>query len=212
MSEVNEAIGQRIKELRKEHGLTLEQLGSEIGVTRAYISFLERGVRMPGRETLSALCDFFGVDMDYLTGRSDERERDSADAVPSLRSIPVYSCISCGTGLWVDERPEGYTGAPDWMLKSGVDYFANPAQGDSMIPVIDDGDCLIFAQSNVVGSGQIGAFSLNGEYYCKKFYKDSQGRYWLISENREYKPILIKPEDDFRVLGIFKLRITTSGQ
>lgn len=213
MNEINPAMGARIKSLRKEKGLTLEQVSKALGVSRMLISYIERGQRYPGHNTLESMCDFYGVSMDYITCRSDVREEtDTVTELPSVESIPVYSCISCGTGLWVQEQPEAYTGAPDWMLKRGQDYFANPAEGDSMEPVIQNGDCLIFSRTDVVRSGQIGAFSLNGAYYCKKYYKDVHGRHWLISENRDYAPIMIHPEDDFRVLGLYKLRITKSGQ
>lgn len=212
MNEINPAVGARIKSLRQEKGLTLEQVSKALGVSRMLISYIERGQRYPGHNTLESMCDFYGVSMDYITCRSDTREETVPEALPSVQPIPVYSCISCGTGLWVQEQPEAFTGAPDWMLRAGQDYFANPAEGDSMEPLIENGDCLIFSRTSMLRSGQIGAFSLNGAYYCKKYYQDAKGRHWLISENRDYAPILIRPEDDFHVLGLYKLRITKSGQ
>lgn len=42
-----ENIGKFISELRKEKGLTQEELASTLGVTNRCISNLERGIRIP---------------------------------------------------------------------------------------------------------------------------------------------------------------------
>lgn len=204
-------VGERIKSLRKEQQMSLDSLGHELGVSKAYISYIERGERQPGRNILIRLSDFFKVDIDWIMGRSDFRTAEEEISAPRLEAIPVYSCISCGTGLWVDEQPEAYTGAPDWMLRPSGQYFANPAEGNSMSPTIDSGDCIIFEQTQNVRYGQIGAFSLNGAYYCKRLEKKPDGTFWLISDNPAYDPIPITREDDFRILGAFRLRVTRHG-
>ena len=92
------------------------------------------------------------------------------------------------------------------------DFIRHVGHAHAHSRLFDHGDCLIFSRTDVIRSGQIGAFSLNGAYYCKKYCKDVQDRHWLISENRDYAPSLIHPEDEFRVLVLYKLRITKSGQ
>lgn len=42
-TELHRKFGQRIQELRKERGLTQEDLAGEVGVDRSYMGFLERG-------------------------------------------------------------------------------------------------------------------------------------------------------------------------
>ena len=204
-------VGERIQSLRKERGMSLDSLGKELGVSKAYISYIERGERQPGRNILVRLADFFNTDIDWMMGRSDIRSSLEEFAIPRLQPIPVYSCISCGTGLWVNEQPEAYTGAPDWMLRPSKDYFANPAEGNSMYPTIENGDCIIFEQTENVRYGQIGAFSLNGSYYCKRLEKKPDGSFWLMSDNEDYDPIPITGDDEFRILGAYRLRITRKG-
>ena len=36
-------VGERIQSLRKERGMSLDSLGKELGVSKAYISYIERG-------------------------------------------------------------------------------------------------------------------------------------------------------------------------
>lgn len=65
----------RIKELRKKRGLSLEQLSSELGKQGCYISSsslskYERGVRNPKIDNWLALANYFNVSLDYLQGIS----------------------------------------------------------------------------------------------------------------------------------------------
>ena len=64
-------LGKRIKSLRKERGLTQEELGNLINVTKVSICCYERETRVPTLETLLALADVFKVDIGYLLGNDD---------------------------------------------------------------------------------------------------------------------------------------------
>lgn len=63
----------RLKELRNEFKLTQEHLGKKINVTKVSISGYESGNRSPDLETLQKLSVFFGVNVDYLLGKSRYR-------------------------------------------------------------------------------------------------------------------------------------------
>lgn len=64
----------RIRSLRKEIGETQVQVAKAIGVSGRYYQNLELGENLPGIECFIALADHFGVSLDYLAGRSEERE------------------------------------------------------------------------------------------------------------------------------------------
>ena len=71
--ETLEIMGGRIKALRKERGLRQEDMAKELGVTPRHYQKIEYGkVNLPTL-TLCALADFYGVTLDYLTGRTDQR-------------------------------------------------------------------------------------------------------------------------------------------
>lgn len=59
-------FGTKIKELRKQNGLTQQQLASRIGVTKSVISFYELKERAPSPDTLVKLAQVFHVSTDYL--------------------------------------------------------------------------------------------------------------------------------------------------
>ncbi|MBQ9118301.1 MAG: helix-turn-helix transcriptional regulator [Clostridia bacterium] len=57
-------IGERIKELRTERGLSQAQLGKAIGVSQKAIDYWERSVNEPKASYIIALVNFFGVTFD----------------------------------------------------------------------------------------------------------------------------------------------------
>ena len=62
----------RIKQLRKEKGLSQAQLAKEVGISNQIISFYENNKREPKIETWQALADFFNVSVPYLQGIDDK--------------------------------------------------------------------------------------------------------------------------------------------
>lgn len=62
--------------LRKERtnlGLNQVEFAKIFNVTKQTVSNWENGNRNPDSATLSKLADYFGVSVDYLLGRTDER-------------------------------------------------------------------------------------------------------------------------------------------
>ena len=63
----------RLRTLRKELGETQTQTAKAVGVSGRYYQNLELGENLPGIECFIALADHFGVTLDYLAGRSEDR-------------------------------------------------------------------------------------------------------------------------------------------
>ena len=69
-------IGMRIKEARKNKGLTQEQLVEKMGVSIAYLSKVETGKIHINLERLSEICGILGVtEGDILNGVSNHSEK-----------------------------------------------------------------------------------------------------------------------------------------
>lgn len=58
--------GKRIQQLRKERGLTQEQLAEKLNVSQNTIAKIESGLRRPSIDFLLELSEFFGVSTNYL--------------------------------------------------------------------------------------------------------------------------------------------------
>ena len=64
----------RLKQLRKQKGLTQLALQMKTGIEQALISKYENGERVPPTETLLRLADFYNVSIDYILCRTDNPE------------------------------------------------------------------------------------------------------------------------------------------
>ncbi len=59
-------VRNRLRELRQEHGLTQEQLGADLGVTRHTILALEVGRYVPSIELALRLAAYFGLPLESI--------------------------------------------------------------------------------------------------------------------------------------------------
>lgn len=84
-----------LKDLRKQRGMTQEQLASSMGLSKSTISMYENGRREPDFEVLEAFADIFSVDMNTLmshigtpniqAGLTDRDKKDIARDLERLR-------------------------------------------------------------------------------------------------------------------------------
>src|SRR5712692_6035185 len=84
-----ETIGQRLKRLRLEQGLSQRELAAP-GVSYAYISRIEAGTRQPSVKALRRLASKLGVTADFLEtgsqlGPEEDRELRLADLELAMR-------------------------------------------------------------------------------------------------------------------------------
>lgn len=73
---VEYTFGEKLKQLRKEMGLTQKQLADQLGVTKSVVSFYELRERTPSPEVLVKLAGIFHVSADYLLGIEKTRSID----------------------------------------------------------------------------------------------------------------------------------------
>lgn len=64
--------GEKVKEIRKTLGLTLDQFGEKIGIKKSALSKIENGLNSLSDTLSISICREFKVNPDYLTGTSEE--------------------------------------------------------------------------------------------------------------------------------------------
>lgn len=64
----------RLKELRKEKGISQLKLAMDLSTNQNSISRYETGERECDYAMLIKLADYFNVSIDYLLGRTDKKE------------------------------------------------------------------------------------------------------------------------------------------
>jgi transcriptional regulator with XRE-family HTH domain len=64
--EMSRDFGSRLRDLRKQSGLTQKEFGAKFGLAESTISGYESGSRTPDLEYIRKFAEFFGVTTDYL--------------------------------------------------------------------------------------------------------------------------------------------------
>jgi transcriptional regulator with XRE-family HTH domain len=91
-------LNTRIRDLRKQHGYSQEQLARKLHLTQGAVSQWENGLTVPAADQLAALADIFGISVDEIMGRKAETQepetRDEASAIRErLRRDPSYRLL-----------------------------------------------------------------------------------------------------------------------
>jgi len=71
---MNKDIGKRMREARKDAGLTQEQLATRLGCTPNHYCKIERGKSGPGRSLVALFCSLLNVNLDWLLTGTGPKE------------------------------------------------------------------------------------------------------------------------------------------
>ncbi len=91
-------IGGCLKDLRKEKGLTQEQLAEQFNVSQRTVSRWETGSVIPDIDIIIELSDFYGVDLRSLLNGEKVDNRISAEMKGTVREAVNYSKQRNGYG------------------------------------------------------------------------------------------------------------------
>ena len=191
------AFGDRIKARREELALSRPQLADRLGVTPSTVSNYETGVSFPKEEMMLRLFDCLETDPNTLFQDSfrrgadvlTERERQLLEQYRSLsppeqepRVIPLYRTpAAAGYAAPVFGEDFDYLQVTDGVPQAAE--FAVRIQGDSMVPYIPDGS-VVYVNRDPLKAGDVGIFCVDGDIFCKQYYKDPAGTVYLFSLNR----------------------------
>ena len=86
-------VGARVRSLRRERGLTIEQLAAATGLTKGFISQLERDRTAPSLSSIARICDALGVRLSHIFEREPapalvrRSDRLSLDGAPTRNHL-----------------------------------------------------------------------------------------------------------------------------
>jgi len=182
----------RIKELRKTLGLTQAELAEKVGVDKAAVSIWENIRFNPTLETATQLAHVLGCSTDYLLGVSKDSEK------PLSIKIPVLGTIPAGVPIEAIEDIIDYEEIPNKQAQAG-NYFGLKVRGDSMLPLIRDGDVVIVKQQETAETNDLAVILVNGfDATLKQIKKDKDnGGIWIIplNENSDFRKVFYSSQD-----------------
>ena len=207
-------LGDIIKQYRTDHSLSMDAFSERSGISKAYISLLEKNKHpktgkeiSPSIQCIRQAAQGMNMDFDSLFALLDGKvEVNTAKQSPILkgREIPVLGRVAAGIPINAVTEIIDTEEISEEMARTG-EYFVLKIKGDSMEPRIYDGDVVIVRQQDDAESGDIVIAMVNGDdATCKRLIKYSTS-IALISLNSKYEPMLFTDkevlEKPVRVIG-----------
>lgn len=196
-------FGDILKQLRKERGLSQDELAALLGTTKQVLSRYETKKRVPRLSVVSDYAQKLGIPLSMLSG-------ESADPVPEItreggvRRVPILGGAACGEPIYSPSDGTEYA----TIEEDVVCDFALIAQGDSMTgDRIHSGDIVFVRKQDTVRDGEIAAIALDNELTLKRVRRlrgpgGSVAFTQLLPSNPSYSPIDIGGEDETRCVKI----------
>lgn len=173
----------KIKDLRKQKGVSQQKLADSVGVSRSTVAMWEKGTE-PSNDMLSILADYFCVTVDYLLDRK-----------PTGTRIPVLGRIPAGIPIEAIEDILDWEEIPKEWVTGDKQYFALKVRGDSMSPEYLDGDIIILRKASDCDSGKDCAVMVNGDDATFKRIRKKGQTLILQPLNHSYDPFIYTAEE-----------------
>ena len=178
-------LGEIIKKYRKENNLSLRAFASKCGLSYTYISMLEKNIDYrtgkpiaPTLDSVKYISNAMNIPIDDLLKMLDDEQefKLNEDVLPNnLNVIPILGTVKAGYDWLAEENVVDYV-----TLKENIpnikEYYALKITGDSMLPLLSEGDLVIVHDQDDVESGQTAVVLINGEEATvKKVVKTNEG-------------------------------------
>ena len=203
-------MNERVKLIRKQLGMTQEQLAQRLGIGKAALSMIETGKAGLSARNRNILVQELNVNPDWLeTGKGNmfNAEPDltaymhRTDNSLPLQSVPLYSIEGTAglVPLFADQaqaKPVNFIHIPNLPKCDGAIYIV----GDSMYPLLKSGDIVFYKQvhdimhSIIWGEMYLISFDIDGDEYVSVKYlqkSDTPDHIVLVSYNEHHKPMEI---------------------
>ena len=171
-------------------------LAKYVGVTRQSVMGWKKG-SIPTVDKLQKIAEFFEIPISIFGYSFSEMK-------PNTNAVPIVGSIRAGYPVESYETIEGYVSLPTGVNYS-EDLFALTVVGDSMMPLVMEGDIIICDKRIDQANGKICAVTVDGESTLKRVKTDSTG-VTLIPTNPMYKEIHYTPkkaeEKGFHIDGV----------
>ena len=211
-------ISKKLKDRRKELNLTMLEVAQKTGVSEATVSRWESGdIANMRRDKFVLLANALQVSPSFIMGWDESNK--SETAIPDnfdiikisekdFAMVPVVGTISAGIGCLAEQRFEEreLVYLPDLKGTNLKDYFYLKVQGDSMYPMLVEGDLALIRKQTSVDSGSYAAVMIDSQEGVLK--KVIYGSDWieLQSVNPMYPPRRFEGKDVTRIsiVGLVK--------
>lgn len=207
-----------LKSRREELGLTLEDIGTAVGVAKGTVQRWEAGIiKNLKRDKIGKLAKILKVSPAYLMGWDEELDEkyNEPNIVEDdeVVTFPVLGCIAAGyEEIAIEDWSGSVMDVPKKYLKGREksDFFVLEVHGNSMYPLYHEKDkVLILKQNYIERNGDVGAVIYDGECATLKRVDVFDDMVKLSPVNPEYQPKELKGADMelYHILGVPRMLI-----
>lgn len=200
---------ERLLELAQAGGVSLASLSDMIGRNPSYLQqFIRKGSpRKLEEQDRRALAGFFGVGESELGGPEIGAQEKSYDQRRAAMQRPEWIEVpridvgaSAGPGaLPLNERPfDAFRFSRRWLAEQGLEgaqLSAITVEGDSMEPLLRDGDEILVDRSPRPFRDGVHVVRLGDTLMVKRVASAGGGRLALLSQNLAYPPVEVSAEE-----------------
>lgn len=194
--------------LLKEKGVKVTDVVKATGISSSTFTDWKKGRYRPKTDKMLLIATYFGVSVEYLEGKTEERNPQIAqwqesteydkeveiNEEPDGQWIPLLGNVAAGEPNRAYENILGYEYIDFQTVRDGQ-YFALRIAGDSMEPDIKKGSIAIVKHEDTAENGSICIVRINGdESTCKRIQKTHDG-IMLISNNPAYEPMYFSAKE-----------------
>ncbi len=190
-------LGEVIRSLRRERGLSQKKLARMLGIDRASIAHWESGRYFPRPHHLEKLASIFGVSPAVFFAYTDEFREHARIGEDAGLWLPVISYVHAGLGVLSN---------PEELLSVSVDearkaHFALKVKGKSMEPTLMEGDYVGVRLQEVATTGDIVIAQIDefDEVTIKRL-KQIASEITLVPDNPEF-PSYSSRQHRIRIIG-----------
>ncbi|MEA1765600.1 S24 family peptidase [Pseudomonas syringae pv. tomato] len=198
-------LGQHIRKLRKEKGLSQQALAHACGwESQSRIGNYEKGTRQPSLQDIRKISDTLGVSFVNLVAFTDDNAQPLVvklkDSAPRLTGkakegrVPVVGTAQLGNEGYFDalDFPPGHGDGYLNIHSDDPDAYGLKVTGDSMLPRIKNGEfVLIEPNKSYVSGDEVMVRTAAGRTMIKEYIYLRDGMYRFDSVNAEHPPIHI---------------------
>lgn len=177
-----------ILELLKVQNKQQKELTKYLGISEGSIADWKKGKTKSYKKHIDKIATYFNVSVDYLLGSSSPVPTAQIVDTSQMISIPVVGSVAAGTSCTATQNIVGYELTSPESLHSGYEYIYLKVKGDSMEPLLLEGDLVLVQLQSVVESGDYAVVIVDNEDGLVK--KIVYGENYIhLKSNNPYYPV-----------------------
>lgn len=195
---IKEIFARNLKYHMNKNKIKQIDLVNKLGVSKSTVSGWCGGLKIPRMDKIVYLAQYFGISQADLLENKLPRNMFETDGGGSVK-IPIIGEAAAGSRCFAENNITGYKDVLKSDISDDSDYVFLRIKGDSMYPMLIEGDLVLVKCQPIVDSGSIAVVIVDNEDGIVKKVVYGSGFIELHSLNPQYKIRRFEKEEMSRI-------------